>query len=96
MMCWLITEATLSNRPDRIGESLRLEHYDLGEQGSRIHLRLPRGFAPGELANIYFSAESAPAGWLGAWQKTSVVDHDSRVVGDALWRHRDHLQQTTD
>ncbi len=70
---WLITEAREGiARPDK-SNSLKLEQYDLGDAGSRVHIRLSRGYAPGEPVGVFFEAEGSPEGWLGQWQLASVA-----------------------
>ncbi len=59
---WNVTEVTgADNKP------LLLERFALAEGGTRIHVRLPQGVAPGQEYRLYFQASHQPAGWLGSW-----------------------------
>jgi len=64
---WHITEVT-----DVTGKALQMERYDDPDGESLVHVRLPRGVPPGEVARIIFKASRVPSDWLGNWPQQSV------------------------
>lgn len=50
---------------------------------SRVRVRLPRGIAPGDSAQLLFHAVSVPAGWLGQWTESELAFPVFTVEGAA-------------
>jgi hypothetical protein len=73
---WHVTEATLAD-----DTRLPIEEFAAGDSGSRVHVRLPNGIAPGQPQSVYFHAVSTPAGWLGEWPDRPVAFPVFAVAG---------------
>lgn len=51
------------------GTSIPIERYAEGEQGSRIHVKLPNSVPAGQALQVVFKAESIHAAWLAEWKQ---------------------------
>ena len=51
---------------------LAFERYSADDGAGRVHVKLPRGIAPGEEYRIYFEATATPPGWLADWDTREV------------------------
>ena len=67
------------------GQPLGFERYadDADKSAGRIHVRLPRGIAPGQEFSLRFHAVRTPPGWLGTWEdgRTAVEFPAFAVLG---------------
>jgi len=74
---WHMTEVTSTD-----GSDLPMERYDDPQGESVVHVRLPQGVPPGEVASVLFKAARVPAEWLGDWPQ-QMVEFPRFVVQDA-------------
>ncbi|MFO8012460.1 MAG: hypothetical protein R6X20_04045 [Phycisphaerae bacterium] len=59
---WDVTAVT-----DAQGNAIPFQRYEGADGGSRIHVRLPSGAAPGTERRVFFQARHVPDGWFGEW-----------------------------
>lgn len=64
---WDVTRVT-----DAAGAALPFERYGTSVGHGRLHVRFPRGFAPGVPQTVIFEAAQIPPGWLDAWTEQHV------------------------
>ncbi|MCE9545462.1 MAG: hypothetical protein K8T25_08085 [Planctomycetia bacterium] len=63
------------------GARLKFDVLAEAQGAQRIHVKLPRGVAPGEIFKVQFHATMVPAGWLDPWQKRDAECPVFAVVG---------------
>ena len=51
------------------GSALVFDRFGGGDEGARIHVRLPAAVRPGATYSVHFVARHTPVGWLGEWSR---------------------------